>query len=236
VTGTSTLLAAHSEKPLIDPSIQNLRHAVDGWIPFTILDCGGMSIKWCRDLLSSIVGEEISWDRLVELASEAPAGSDGLIFYPYMLGERRSENTICRGGFLGITLNHKGPHFARAVIEAVALVLGKDIAQFRKLGLEVNRILSVGGGTRNDLLNMAKASIARVPLEISPEPEAGLKGAAILGAAGVGIIDDPTKTAVERRQSSKTIEPDDSMLEVYASALDEFIRIYDHMLGFWMRG
>ncbi len=236
VTGTSALLAAHSEKPLIDPSIQNLRHAVKGWIPFTILDCGGMSIKWSRDMASAFVGEEISWDRLIELASKAPAGSDGLIFFPYMMGERRSENTTARGGYFGITLNHDATHFARAAMEAVALAMGKDVVQFRKLGLDVRKILSVGGGTRNALLNSAKATVTGVPLEISDEPEAGLKGAAILGATGVGIIDDPAKTAIERRVAEKTIEPDAATLEVYASAQQEFIRIYEHMLGFWMKG
>ena len=53
VTGTSTLFATHSMRPLIHPAVQNLRHVVDGWIPFTILDCGGLSIKWCKDLIAS---------------------------------------------------------------------------------------------------------------------------------------------------------------------------------------
>lgn len=236
VTGTSTLLAAHSPEPLVDPAMQNLRHVVDGWIPFTILDCGGMSITWCRNLAGSFAGEELSWEQLVELAAGAPPGCDGLVFFPYMLGERRRENTTARGGYFGITLNHTAAHFARAAMEAVALAMGKDIEAFRARGLAVKRIFSVGGGTRNDLLNAAKATVAGVPLEIADEPEAGLKGAALLGAAGVGLVDDPGRAAVERRRSTRTVEPDIAAQDAYAAALDEFKRIYDHLLGFWMKG
>jgi len=61
-------------------------------------------------------GEEVSYDELMEMASGVDAGSDGLTFYPYMLGERRRGNTTSRGGYFGITLNHAAPHFVRAIM------------------------------------------------------------------------------------------------------------------------
>jgi len=235
VTGTSMLLAAHSEKPLVDPAIQNLRHVVDGWIPFTIIDCGGLSMKWCKDLVSSIIGREVSYDELIDMASQAAPGSDGLLFFPYMLGERRRENTSSRGGYFGISLNHSAPHFVRAVMEGVALAMGKDVTIFRERGLNVEKILSVGGGTRNELWNQIKANVTGSPLELSDEPEAGLKGAALLAAAGVGLIDDPAAAAVERRAATRSVQPDPETFEAYQAAQNEFIRVYNHMLGFWMR-
>lgn len=233
VTGTSTLLAAHTKKPLLDVSIQNLRHVVDGWIPFTILDCGGMSMKWCKDLVSSMRGKEVSYDELIKMASEATAGSDGLIFYPYMLGERRRENTTSRGGYFGITLNHSAPHFVRAVMEGVALTMGKDILDFKKQGHKVKQLMSVGGGTRNELWNKIKASITGAPIKLSEEPEAGLKGAALLGAAGAGLIGDIAATAVERRAETRIVEPDKALVGKYREVQKEYVRIYEHMLGFW---
>jgi xylulokinase len=233
VTGTSMLLATHSKKPLLDAAIQNLRHAVDGWIPFTILDCGGISMKWCKDLVDAITGRDVPYEELIEMATQAPAGSDGLLFYPYMLGERRSENTKARGGYFGISLHHSAPHFVRSVMEGVALATGKDVTQFRKLGHDITRIFSVGGGTRNKLWNQIKADVFQVPLELSDEPEAGLKGAALLAAAGVGWIDDPAATAVERRTSNTTVQPDDKAGVVYGRTQEEFSRVYEHMLGFW---
>ncbi len=234
VTGTSTLLATHSREPLVHPAIQNLRHVVGGWIPFTLLDCGGLSVSWLRDWISSArEGGEVSYDTLIEMASCIPAGSDGLIFYPYLLGERRRENTSARGGFFGITLNHRAPHFARAVMEGIALAMGRDVELFRSLGVGVDRILCVGGGARNPLWNRIKASVLRVPLELSPEPEAGLKGAALLGAAGAGLIGDVAAAARSLRAPGKVIEPKEEEAEQYRAALATFSRLYDHMLGFW---
>ncbi len=233
VTGTSMLLAAHTPKPLRDPSIQNLRHAVDGWIPFTILDCGGMSMTWCRDFVSSAAGRDVSYDALIAMAEKAPAGSDGLLFHPYMLGERRAENTAARGGYVGLKLNHAAPHFVRAVMEGVALATGKDLDQFRRLGHDVKRILSVGGGTRNALWNRIKADVFRVPVEIAEEPEAGIKGAALLAAAGVGLVKDLAATATARRAAGSVVEPDPAAFPAYEAAQAEFNRVYGHMLGFW---
>jgi xylulokinase len=233
VTGTSTLLATHSSKPLIHPAVQNLRHVVDGWIPFTILDCGGLSMKWCKDLITSARGEEVSFESLIEMASAVPEGSEGLVFYPYMLGERRHENTSARGGYFGITLNHAAGHFARAAMEGVALAMGRDVELFRSLGLNVDRVLCVGGGSRNQLWNQIKADVVGAPLELSEEPEAGIKGAALLGAAGAGLIGDLAEVARDRRTSSKTVSPRPESSACYRAALEEFTRVYDHMLGYW---
>ncbi len=233
VTGTSTLFAMHSPEPLVHPAVFNLRHVVDGWIPFKVLDTGGLSVSWCKDLLSSARGEELSFDALVAMAAEVPPGSDGLIFYPYMLGERRLENAAARGAYLGITLKHKAGHFARAAMEGVALAMGLDLRLFKSLGVRADRLLSVGGGTRNRLWNQIKADVVRMPLELSDEPEAGLKGAAILGAAGVGLVGDPAAIACERRTTTHKVEPQPEAVKQYQPVLEEFARVYHHMLGFW---
>ncbi len=232
VTGTSTLFAMHSAKPLIHRSVFNLRHVVDGWIPFKLLDTGGLSVSWCRDLLSSVDGE-VSFERMIDMAQAVPEGSEGLIFYPYMLGERRLDNVSARGAYMGVTLNHKAGHFARAAMEGVALAAGMDMQLFRRLGVQIERILCVGGGTRNQLWNQIKADIFGMPLELSDEPEAGLKGAAILGAAGAGLVDDVAAEAQRRAATSKTVPPRPEGVEKYQTILKEFARVYDHMLGFW---
>ncbi|MBI3370284.1 MAG: hypothetical protein HY017_00825 [Betaproteobacteria bacterium] len=232
VTGTSSLLAAHSAKALIDPGIQNCRHVVQGWVPFTILDCGGICMKWCKDLMSSVAGE-MSYDTLIERARQVPPGGDGLVFYPYMRGERRSANINAKGAFFGITLEHQSGHFVRAIMEGVALAIGKDAGVFHKLGLDTSRVLSVGGGTRNPLWNEIKAGVLGRPLAISPEPEAGLKGCGLLGAAGVGLIDDPAAEAIARCASSQVFEASSDDIAAYAALQPEFDRVYEHMLGFW---
>lgn len=235
VTGTSTLLASHSSNPLIHPAIQNLRHVVDGWIPFTILDCGGLSMKWCKDMVSSLRDSDIEYDKMIEMASQVCPGSEGLSFYPYMLGERRRENTTAKGAFLGISLNHTGAHFIRSVMEGVAMSMAKDVGLFKNLGLEVSEVFCVGGGTRNELWNQIKADVIQMPLRLSSEPEAGLKGAALLACAGVGLIDDLTAQAVAQRVIDKTVSPKEENARTCAAALAEYNRIYEHMLGFWQK-
>jgi xylulokinase len=235
VTGTSTLFAVHSAQPLIHPAVQNLRHAVDGWIPFTLLDCGGLSVTWFKDWLNSTGDSEKSFEQIIEMAARAPAGSDGLLFYPYMLGERRRENTDARGAFFGITLSHTAPHFARAVMEGVALAMGRDAAMFRELGVSIERLLCVGGGARNELWNQIKANATNMALELANEAEAGIQGAALLGAAGAGLIDDPASEAVSRRQTAKIVRPEGEQAQQYRESLAEFRRVYDHMLGYWQQ-
>jgi xylulokinase len=235
VTGTSTLFAMHSPRPLLHPAVFNLRHVVDGWIPFKLLDSGGLAVSWCRDLVSSARGEEVPFDALIDLARGVPPGSEGLIFYPYLLGERRPENTAARAGYLGITLQHTAGHFVRAVMEGVALAMGCDLALFRSLGVPIDRFLSVGGGTRNALWNQIKADVVAMSLELSDEPEAGLKGAALLAAAGVGLIGDPAEAARERRGEVRMVRPEESAVAAYRGVLAEYIRVYDHLLGFWQK-
>ncbi len=233
VTGSSTLFATHAEKPLIHPAVQNLRHVVDGWIPFTILDCGGLSMKWCQDWMTSARGESASFESLVAIAADAPPGSDGLLFYPYMLGERRRENTAARGGFFGLTLNHRAPHFVRAVMEGVALAMARDAALFESLGVELDQLLCVGGGARNALWNQIKADATQRPLTLADEPEAGIKGAALLGEAGAGLIRDPAEEAIARRTAGTCVTPRPDSAAWSRDALDRFSRMYDHLLGFW---
>jgi len=190
-------------------------------------------MKWCRDLISSAQDQEISYEALIEMAARIPEGSDGLIFYPYLLGERRRENAFARGGYLGITLNHTAGHFVRAAMEGVALAMGRDARLFASLGVRVDRFLCVGGGSRNQLWNQIKANVVGMPLELSDEPEAGLKGAALLGAAGAGLLSDLATAACERRTATRTVHPQPESTRRYQAALEEFGRVYDHMLGFW---
>lgn len=238
-TGTSTCFAVHSPKPLIHPLVFNLRHVTDGWIPFKLTDSGGIAGAWLRQFLATACGLDendkaaFGYERMIALAEQAPAGSDGLIFYPYLLGERRLENTAARGAFLGVTLNHKAPHFARAALEGVALSMASDFRLFSQLGVNMKRLLSVGGGTRNRLWNQMKADMTGLPVELAAEPEAGLKGCALLASAGVGLIDDLNAEARKRCVVEKKVAPNPENRAVYDQALEQFQKIYDRLLGFW---
>ena len=96
-------------------------------------------------------------------------------------------------------------------------------------------LFCVGGGSKNALWNQIKADVLRLPLVLSDQPEAGLQGAALLGAAGVGLVDDLAGSAHRRLVPKETVNPNAEVSQRYRACLAEFSRIYDHQLGFWQR-
>lgn len=233
MTGTSTLFVVHKDKPIVHPLVQNLKHVIEGWIPFTILDTGGLSLKWCKDFLSSIGKEEISYNQMINMARNTPIGCEGLMFYPYMLGERRQENTMARGCFFGLTLNHKAGHLARSVMEGVSLALGKDVQNFRNLGVEIKQVYCVGGATRNKLLYQIKGDVTQLPQILTDEPEASLRGCGLLAAFGLGLIEDITEVVSIKNPNNVIINPNKAVAKQYEKLLVEFKRMYEHLTGYW---
>ncbi len=235
ITGTSTLFVIHRKKPIIHPFVQNLSHVTGGWVPFFMLDSGGIAMKWCRDLLGSFGNGEVTYDEMIDMAKAVSLGSEGLIFYPYLFGERRKENTGAMGAFFGITHEHLAPHFARSIMEGVALSVGMNFDIFRRVGIEIGRVICAGGGTRNSLLLEIKANVLGLPLELSDEPESTIIGSALLGAFGVGLIDDISDATkkVHKRSKRRKIKPNRGEAAGYREIQGRFNRIYSKMLGFY---
>ena len=231
MTGTSTLFVVYKDKPLIHPSIQNLRHVIGGWVPFTMIDCGGLAMKWCKDFLNSTNKASFSYEEMISLANEAEIGSEGLLFYPYMLGERRRENTMAQGAFYNITLSHQVKHFCRSVMEGVALTLGKDVENFKKLGIDLKQVYCLGGATRNHLLYQIKANVTNLPQLMTDQPESSLRGCGILAAYALGKIKDFGQ--IPSISPSSVIEPENSAVSQYKLIQKEYNRMYDHLLGYW---
>jgi xylulokinase len=233
VTGTSTLFVVHRDRPVIDPFVQNLRHVAGGWVSFFMLDSGGIAMKWCRDLLGSAAGP-VTYERMIALAEAVGPGSRGLTFYPYLFGERRRENVRARGAFFGITPEHGAAHFARAVMEGVALCVGMNVGIFHDLGIEIERVICAGGGTRNGLLTQIKADVLNLPMAVSGQPESTIRGAGLLGAYATGLIDDMNAAAeTATSETAVTIMPDDQRAAAYRSVQERFNRVYEHMVGFY---
>lgn len=231
MTGTSTLFVVYKDTPLIDPTIQNLRHVIGGWVPFTMLDCGGLAMKWCKDFLNSTSKVSFSYKEMIQLASEAEIGSERLLFYPYMLGERRRENIMARGAFYNITLSHQLKHFCRSIMEGVALTLGKDVENFKNLGIDLKQVYCLGGATRNRLLYQIKANVTNLPQFMTDQPESSLRGCGLLAAYGLGKIKEfGQKITIA---PSSVIEPDEFAVSQYKSIQKEYNRMYDHLLGYW---
>lgn len=186
VTGTAADVSVYLAEPLLSPRLMNLHHAVDGWISFGILDSGGGSMKWLRDALYRWDDKSFSYAEIDEEALRTPPGAEGLLFFPYLLGERLFGSPWARGVFLGILPHHHRGHFARVVMEGVCFDLKMSLEEIERLsGKTIERMYAIGGGAKSDLWCQIKADIYGKEVVTLQETEGGIMGAAMLAFSGV---------------------------------------------------
>jgi xylulokinase len=171
----------------VDPElrIHSFCHAVPGmWHVMGAILSAGLSLKWLRDKV--FVG--LDYKEIDERASGVAAGSEGLIFLPYLLGERTPHlDPAARGCFVGLTIHHTRGHLARAVMEGVAFAMKDCLGVFEDLGVNPQRIIVSGGGATSALWRQIQADVyGREVITVNTREEAAT-GAAILAGVGVGI-------------------------------------------------
>jgi len=187
--GTSGVVFAHAEKFQAEPHgrLHAFCAAVPGkWHYMGVqLSCAG-SYQWFHDKL----GGGRSFRELDELAKTAPAGSEGLLFMPYLSGERTPHpDPDARGGFVGLSLRHGLEHMARAVLEGVAFGLRDGLELMRGLGLQPKEIVASGGGAKSPLWTSILANTFATPMVHVTSVDGAAYGAAVLAAVGTGGYD-----------------------------------------------
>ena len=155
ISGTSGIISAAARYPVRGSGIENLYATCGGWIPFTVLDASGDSLHWIRRVLHN---PQTDFNHIIELVSTTPAGSEGLLFLPYLTGERMGEHPNSRAQFFGITSRHSQGHLYRAVIEGVAFASRRNIDLLHAAGVEFEQIVVSGGGARASSWLSIKAS------------------------------------------------------------------------------
>jgi xylulokinase len=187
MTGTSTVLILPSARPRSEPAFVAMRHAVRGrWLVLGAMVASGGSLRWLRDLLG-----ESSFDALTADAEREPPGAGGLVFLPYMMGERSPIwDSDARGVFLGLTLASGRGALVRAVLEGAAFAVRHNVEVAAAAGIAVGELRSVGGGARSSLWGQIKADVIGVPLLV-PEASIGAPfGDAALAAVAAGLHAD----------------------------------------------
>ncbi len=185
--GTSGVVFAATDQPLYDPHgrVHAFCHAVpERWHMMSVMLSAAGSLRWFRDALAP--GVEFS--ELVATAAEVPAGSDGLLFLPYLSGERSPyPDPLARGAFVGLTLAHDRRHMTRAVLEGVAFGLRDGLDLMIEAGLPAPRqIRASGGGTASALWCQILADVLDAEIATVDTTEGAAYGAALLGAVGAG--------------------------------------------------
>jgi sugar (pentulose or hexulose) kinase len=217
-TGAALAIQATITDPMIDQSrvVPVYCHSVPGQYLFVpVCPTAGMAFKWLRD---SFFQDEMkkaddetmdAYDRLTQLAQPVPAGSDGLIMLPHLMGAFSPEpNLSARGSFTGFTLHHTRGHFVRALMEGVAFLLKRNIDYIERTGMVIPEIRSTGGGARSRLWNQIKANVCNRPIVTLANEETALLGDAILAGVAGRVFQSIEESCNSMVAVKESIQPD----------------------------
>ena len=191
VLGTSGVLFAPTDAWLStsDGRLHAFCHAVPGqWHLMGVMLCAAGSLDWFRQAITPDLAGDDAFARIDAMAAEVPVGADGVLFLPYLSGERTPHpDANARGTFVGIDLRHDRRHLARAVIEGVTHGMRECLDLVRSTGLVPREARLSGGGARSPLWRQLCADLLGVPAVRTTTTEGTVYGAAILAAVGAGL-------------------------------------------------
>jgi xylulokinase len=224
--GTSGVVFAATDRPVVEPDgrLHAFCHASpDRWHLMGVMLSAAGSLQWFRDALAP----GVEFAALLEAAGRVPAGGDGLLFLPYLSGERTPHpDPDARGAFVGLTVRHERGHLVRAVLEGVAFGLRDSLELIRTAtGSSIPVIRASGGGTRGPLWRQIIADILDVPIATTATAEGAAYGAAILAAVGAGWYASVAAACADFVQTTSTVEPGEARA-VYDSAYQSYRGLY----------
>ena len=224
--GTSGVLFAHAEEFTPDPSgrLHAFCHAVPGkyHLMGVTLSAGG-SLGWWHDTLDGY----FDYDQLSELAAEAPPGAEGLLFLPYLSGERTPHlDSAARGTFFGLTNRHDKSHLTRALMEGVVFSLRDSLEIMRELGVKVEQVRATGGGARGALWRRLQADIYGVPIHRTITDEGPAYGAALLGGVAAGRFANVEEASSQVELREEVTEPEKENVDFYEECFEAYRSLY----------
>jgi xylulokinase len=224
VLGTSGVVFAALDSFVADPFARAhvFCHAVPGtWHAMGVMLSAGGSLRWLREVLGG------DYPTLTEEAAAWPPASEGLLFAPYLTGERTPHaDPDVRASFQGLSLEHDRGALVRAVLEGVAYGLRDSLGLLRGLGVEAAVGRASGGGARSDLWLKIVASVLGLPLELTEVEEGAAYGAALLAGVRAGVWSDAGEAVAACIRVSRTIEPDSAWQPVYEDGYGRFRSLY----------
>ena len=226
--GTSGALVTPVGRPRIDRQMRlhTFCHSVpDLWYLMGVVLSAGNSLRWLRDILTE--GGQVSYDLLTNEAAAVPPGSDGLLFLPYLTGERTPHNdSNARGVFFGLHLGHTRAHLVRAVMEGVTFALRDSLELMRPMVESIPEVRAIGGGARSPLWRQMQADVFGTPVLSLGDATGPAYGAAIMAAVGVGLFDSIEQAADEWVSVTRTTEPDARSVPLYDELYERYRALY----------
>jgi xylulokinase len=225
VLGTSGVvfgaLAAYRPEP--EARLHTFCHAVPGtWHAMGVMLSAAGSLQWLRAALG-----KPSYDELLGGAGSWPPGTEGLLFAPYLQGERTPHaDPDARGAFTGLSLRHDRGALARAVLEGVAYGLRDSLELLRAVGVEAEVARVSGGGARSELWLEIVASVLGLPLERTEAEEGAAYGAALLGGVEAGVFADAHEAVAACVRVRSRVEPNAAWQAAYEDGYAQYRRLY----------
>ncbi len=217
--GTSGVVLAPSNAPSIDqsapvPRIHTFFHAAPHlWYLMGVTQAAGLSLRWARDMLAT---DGAGYDTLTAEAAGTPPGAEGLLFLPYLQGERAPHlDPQARGGWIGLTAAHTRGHLIRAVLEGVAFSLKNCFDLLAAQRLPVHQIRITGGGARSPLWRQIFADILEQPITSIAADEGPAFGAALIAGTALGLYPSLTQACAQTVRLGDETQPDPGRAAVY---------------------
>ena len=231
--GTSGAVRIVTDHPVTDPKGRIFCYAVDKdhYVVGGPVNNGGDVFRWARDNLfdseksTAALLHKNAYDLLTEIAAQVPAGSDGLLFHPYLSGERAPIwEANARGSFFGLTQMHTRAHMVRAVLEGIVYNLYTVLLALEEVVGQPKEILATGGFARSQLWRQMLADVFERPVTIPQDFESSCLGAAVIGMKSLGMSDD-FNVVKQFIGETSTYDPNPDNFDVYRELVPIYIRL-----------
>lgn len=231
--GTSGAIRTVTTNPKTDPKGRTFCYALteNHWVVGGPVNNGGIVLRWLRDEFASSEVETAKrlgidpYEVLTKIAGTVNPGADGLLFHPYLTGERAPLwDANARGSFFGLSIHHKKQHMIRSVLEGIVFNLYTVLLAVEELTGEPLRIQASGGFARSDMWRQLLADVFDKPVVIPESFESSCLGAVVLGMYAIGEIDDFSIVS-EMIGQTHTHEPDEASASIYRELLPIYIRL-----------
>ena len=224
VLGTSGVVFAALPAFAADPQarVHAFCHAVpDTWHAMGVMLSAAGSLRWLREVLGA------GYEELLADVAESPPGAEGVLFAPYLAGERTPHaDPDARGAFTGLALHHDRGALVRAVLEGVAFGLRDSLELLAELGVEPTAARVSGGGARSELWLRIVASVLQLPLERTAVEEGAAFGAALLGGVAGGVFASAEEAVAACVRVRDVVEPNPNWADVYEEAYARYRSLY----------
>ncbi|MDW8052667.1 MAG: xylulokinase [Armatimonadota bacterium] len=231
--GTSGVVFAHLDAPRVDLQYRThtFCHAVPGaWHVMGVMLMAGGALQWYRDTFAP----DVPFETLLQEAEGVAAGAEGLLFAPYLSGERTPyPDPQARGAFVGLTIAHKRGHCTRAVLEGVAFGLRDSLEILRAMQVPLHELRLTGGGAKSPLWRQILASVFQQPVYTLQAEEGPAYGVALLAGVGVGVWRSVPEACAATVQIASHTTPNPAQAAVYESAYTRYRQLYPTLKPLW---